>query len=286
LNRALLGITLAQLEAAGFAQVAVNTHHLADMVHDFLAKKGPWGLNLQVSNEPEVLGTGGGLKRLGEILGAETFLAVNGDILTDLDLGLLYRRHREGAVATLVLHDCPPHNHVWVEGGLVVGIGAPPGGAAGPPLAYTGIQVVARGMLEFLPPGRPYDLVAAWREALAAGARLAALVVSGHFWEDLGTPEGYLAAHRRLLSGAVPALAPFFPNLADPLIGPGATLGPGVELAGGVCLGAGVRVGARAFLSGTVVWDGAEIAPDVRLEDCIVGLRAQVLHSASNQILI
>ena len=285
LNRPLLGLWLERLQAAGCSRAAVNAHHLGDLVRRFLEDQ-PTGLFLSLSQEPQLLGTGGGLRRLGEILGPEPFLAVNGDTLTDLDLGALYRSHREGAVATLMLHDCPPHNHVWVNNGLVVSIGAAESRALGPPLAYTGIQVVGPEMLEFLPSERPYDLVAAWREALAAGARLAAAVVSGHFWEDLGTPGGYLAAHRRLQAGAAPGLASLFPNLTDPVIGPGAALGPGVEFGAAVCLGAGVRVGAQASLTGTVVWDGAEIAPGVRLQDCIVGAGARVTQSARGQVLV
>jgi len=285
LNRPLLGLWLERLEAAGFVQVAVNTHHLAGQVQDFLSRGGPWGLHLQVSQEPEIQGTGGGLRRLGDLMGPAPFLAVNGDILTDLDPSLIHRQHRQDAIATLILHDCPPHNHVWVEDGLVAGIGAVPARGAALALAYTGLQVVSPEMLEFLPPGQPYDLVTAWREALTAGARLAAVTVSGHFWEDLGTPRGYLAAHRRLLAGEAPGLRPLFPGLTDPYLGPGATLGPRVECGAAVCLGADVSVGAGAFLADTVVLDGAQIAPGVRLKDCIVGPGAQVPHSARGQIL-
>lgn len=286
LNRPLLGLLLAQLEAAGFTQVAVNTHHLADMVQQFLGEKGPWGLHLQVSQEPEILGTGGGLKKLGGILGEGPFLALNGDILTDLDLAAIYHRHGPGAISTLVLHDCPPYNNVWLAEGLVAGIGAAPPGCAGPPLAYTGIQVVGRDMFKYLPAHGYYDLVTAWREALAAGERLAALVVSGHFWQDLGSPLGYLAAHQRLLNGEAPGLARLFPGLTDPLIGPGTIIGPGVECGGGVCLGAQVRVEAGAYLQNTVIWDRAWIGPDVRLQDCLVGSGARVTHSAQGQVLV
>jgi NDP-sugar pyrophosphorylase family protein len=182
LNRPLLGLVLAQLEAAGCFQVAVNTHHLADQVHDFLRAE-PWSFLLSVSHEPEILGTGGGLRQLGEILREGPFLAINADILTDLDLAEVYRAHRPGAVSTLVLHDCPAYNHVWVAGGRVVSIGAPPPGGAlyeknekneknekkEKPLAYTGVQVVGAKMMDYLPPpGRPYNLVQAWREAMAA----------------------------------------------------------------------------------------------------------------------
>ena len=122
LNRPLLGLVLAQLEAAGCFQVAVNTHHLADQVHDFLRSE-PWSFLLSVSHEPEILGTGGGLRQLGEILREGPFLAINADILTDLDLAEVYRAHRPGAVSTLVLHDCPAYNNVWVAGEAVVSIG-------------------------------------------------------------------------------------------------------------------------------------------------------------------
>jgi mannose-1-phosphate guanylyltransferase len=286
LNRPLLGVVLAQLEAAGCFQVALNTHHLADQVQDFL-RATPLSFHLSVSPEPEILGTGGGVRQLGAILREGPFLAINGDILTDLDFAGVYQSHPRGAVSTLVLHDCPPYNNVWVAGDTVVSIGGPPAGEAGPPLAYTGVQVVDDGMMKYLPPaGKKYDLVRAWREALAAGERLAYLIVSGHFWQDLGTPESYLAAHRRLLAGAAPKLARYFPDLTDPLMGPGARIGARVRFGGGVCLGAQVVVGEGASLKNTVVWDGAAIAPGVELEDCIVASGVEVKDSARGQVLV
>jgi mannose-1-phosphate guanylyltransferase len=286
LNRPLLGLVLAQLEAAGCFQVAVNTHHLAHLVHDFLRSE-PWSFLLSVSFEPEILGTGGAIKQLGEILRNGPFLAINGDILTDLDLAEMYRSHQAGATSTLVLHDCPPYNNVWVADGMVVSIGAPPPGGGGAPRAYTGIQVVDPKMLQYLPPaGQRSDLVKAWREALAAGERLACHEVSGHFWQDIGTPENYLTAHRRLLKGDASKLARYFPRLTDPLIGPGARIGARAKFEGSVCLGAGVEVGEGASLNNTVVLDRAVIAPGVALEGCIVASGVQVRNSAIGQVII
>jgi len=286
LNRPLLGLILAQLEAAGCLQVAVNTHHLAHQVQDFLQSQ-PLSFLLSVSLEPKILGTGGGLKQLGEILGNEPFLAVNGDILTDLDLGGIYRRHQPGAIGTLVLHDSPRYNNVWVADDRVVSIGAAPPGATGSPLAYTGVQVVDPKLRHYLPPaGQPYDLVQAWRQALAAGERLACLKVSGHFWQDIGTPQSYLAAHRRLLAGESSKLSSYFQSLADPLVGPGAQIGTGVQFAGAVCLGADVTVGEGACLQNTVVWDRALIAPGVELDSCIVASGVRVKHAARGQVIV
>jgi mannose-1-phosphate guanylyltransferase len=286
LNRPLLGVVLAQLEAAGCFQVAVNTHHLADLVQDFLQTK-PWSFNLSVSPEPEILGTGGGLKQLGEILRDGPFLAINGDILTDLDLAWIYRNHQPSTVSTLVLHDCAAYNHVWVADGAVLSIGAPPPCGAGSPLAYTGVQVVDPKMLKYLPPaGQKYDLVKAWREALAAGERLAYLEARDHFWQDIGTPENYLTAHRRLLQNKTATLAQYFQITRDPLIGPGTSIGSGVKFEGSVCLGAGVTVGEGAALKNTVIWDRAVISAGVELDSCIVASGVEVKNSAFGQVLV
>ncbi|MCX5892283.1 MAG: NDP-sugar synthase [Deltaproteobacteria bacterium] len=288
LNRPLLGLLLAQVEDAGFLQVAVNTHHLAAQVEEFLAGQ-PWGFNLSVSQEPEIMGTGGGLRGLGEMLRGGPFLAVNGDILTDLDLAAVYRGHRADAISTLVLHACPPYNNVWVAEGRVVSIGEPPPDfsleEAGPPLAYTGVQVVGPGMLKYLPAGQPYDLVTAWRQALAAGERLAALVAAP-FWQDLGTPAAYLTAHRRLLRGEAPKLSRYFARLTDPWLGVGDLISAGAQFGGGVCLGDRVKIGAGAVLRHTVVWDEATVEPGVRLTDCIVASGVRVNRSARGMVLV
>jgi mannose-1-phosphate guanylyltransferase len=286
LNRPLLGVLLEQVEEAGFLQVAVNTHHLGEQVQQFLASR-PWSFNLSLSPEAELLGTGGGLRQLGEILGQETFLAVNGDILTDLDLAAIYGGHRREAITTLVLHDCPPFNNVWIDAqGRLAGIGAPPPTAVGPPLAYTGVQVVGPKMLDYLPEQGYYDLVAAWRQALAAGARIDTLVVTGHFWQDLGSLEGYLHAHCRLLNGAGSGLARFLPHLSDPLLGPGAVLEQEVKCHGCVCLGAGVQVGKGASLRNIVIGEGAWIGPGVTLDGCLVAPHVRVTESARDRIVM
>ncbi len=287
LNRPLLGVLLAQLQEAGAFRVAVNTHHLAEQVQDFLEVASPPGLEVMVRPEPEILGTGGGLRSLAGVLDDGPFLAMNADILTDLDLAAIFRQHREPALATLVLHEYPRYNNVWLDkAGRVAGVGAPPPETSGPPLAYTGIQVVSHRMLKWLPPVGPADLVTAWQQAIAQGEELAAVVVSGHFWQDLGTPEAYLTAHQRLLSGTCTGLNRFFPAISDPFLGAGTVLEEGVVCGGGVCLGREVRVGRGTQLKNTVVWDKAQIGPGLTLENCVAGQGAEVTSSARDAVLV
>jgi len=287
LNRPLLGVWLNLLRQAGASRVAVNTHHLAQQVWDFLEAHRKPDLEIIIRHEPEILGTGGGLRSLASALAEEPFLAVNADILTDLDLADIFHRHDPEALATLVLHDCPQHNNVWLDRhGRVAAVGTPPPHPAGSPLAYTGVQVVGRRLLEFLPPTGPADLVTAWRTALARGVRLAAVVVSGHFWQDVGTPAAYLAAHRLLLAGASSGLSRYFPNLSDPLVSEGSRLEEGVVCAGNVCLGREVRVGRGTRLKNVVAWDGAWIGPGLVVEDCLLGRGARLTVSACKAVLV
>jgi mannose-1-phosphate guanylyltransferase len=287
LNRPLLGLLLAQLQEAGASRVAVNTHHLANQVQHFLEVANPPGLEIMVRPEPEILGTGGGLRSLAGILGDRPFLAMNADILTDLNLAQIFRQHREQALATLVLHDYPRFSNVWLDkAGRVAGVGEAPPSKYGPPLAYTGVQVVSPRMLKWLPQEGPADLVVAWQQAMAQGEELAAVVVSGHFWQDLGSPEAYLAAHQRLLAGTCPGLNRFFPPISDPFCGAGTVLEEGVSCHGGVCLGREVRVGQGTRLKNTVIWDRAQIGPGLNLENCVVGQGARVQSSARDAVLV
>jgi mannose-1-phosphate guanylyltransferase len=287
LNRPLLEVLLAQLQEAGALRVAVNTHHLAEQVQHFLEGASPPGVEIIVRPEPEILGTGGGLRSLAGALGDGPFLAMNADILTDLDLAAIFRQHREQALATLVLHDYPRFNNVWLDkAGRVAGVGAPPPHKSGPPLAYTGVQVVSPGMLKWLPEEGPADLVTAWQQAMARGEELAAVVVRGHFWQDLGTPEAYLTAHQRLLAGTCTGLNRFFPPISDPFCGTGTVLEEGVACHGGVCLGREVRVGRGTWLKNTVIWNRARIGPGLTLENCVVGQGAEVTSSARDAVLV
>ena len=286
LNRPLLGLILAQLESAGFKRVAINTHHRAADIKLFLESQGPSPREVFLSYEPEILGTGGGLRNLAGFLGESPFLVINADILTDLDLAQAYGAHRPEALATMILHDYPRFNNVWLDqAGQVNAFEAPlTPGRSPSPLAFTGIQVVSPRIFDLIPPGIFVNIIDTYRQAIAGGEIVAATVRHGFFWQDIGTPQDYLEIHRRLLAGDVPGLAALYPHLTDPYLAPGVTLGDAVCLDGGVCLGPDVKVGDGVYLKNTVVWSEAVIASGVHLEDCVVGQGVQVRESAQGRV--
>ena len=88
-----LGRMLGNLKRAGCTAVAVNAHHLADHIRSYLAEN-DFGMPVTLSVEPEILGTGGAIRHLAGYWDDDPFMVVNADIVTDIELADVYRRHR------------------------------------------------------------------------------------------------------------------------------------------------------------------------------------------------
>jgi mannose-1-phosphate guanylyltransferase len=301
----LLRYNFALLQGAGVSEIVINTHHLgAEMEKGALHIAQELGLSLQVSREAKhILGTGGGVKHAEQMLGKETFLLMNGDMIFDLDLRSAIDAHRKAqAVATMVLAPYPrgaSYGAVEVDKDFnvrrIAGRGAPvePGLVR---MHFTGVHVLEPGLLSRLPPDGESDINrTAYVRLIHEGAKVHGFLQSG-YWGDLGAPRSLLKAHLDVLEGRVP-LQRFRPG-ADPLAGveersPGVRIHPsakidakavlagpllvlqGAQVAAGarvgpdVVLAAKVRVDRGAQVERAVVWEGAHIGPGERVVDQI-----------------
>ena len=103
-DRPILEHVLDHLVAHGVAEVVMSSPYLEETFHPFLEARGGRPAVTWVT-EREPLGTGGAIVSVLDRLGDEPFLALNGDILTDLDLTAMLERHRSrGAAVTIALH--------------------------------------------------------------------------------------------------------------------------------------------------------------------------------------
>lgn len=253
-NRPLLHRLLDQLRACDCSPILVNCHHLAEQVRAAL----PAWPELLVQFEPEILGTGGSLRRALDRLDNDPVLVVNGDLYHDIDLEQVYHRHlRSKNDVTLALHDSPRFNTVGVEGDRVRSFG----NGEGEQLAFTGIHVVDPEAIELIPTLGFHHIIDLYRD-LAVQGRVGFCRVDGALWQDIGTPADYLQLHGELLAGR-----------REPtgwLIDPAARIGAGVVLESWGCIGPGAEIGDRAHLCRTVVWNGAQVAADSTWVDAIV----------------
>jgi len=287
----MLSYALALCARHGLRSVVVNAHHLADQLL-------PWageheGVRVEISvEEPEILGTGGGLRAVRDRL-ADRFAVVNADVLCDVDLGaLLAATPDHGAAMALRPH--PESSRYGVVAadstGTVVQLvhlaTAPPHGVVDASTHFTGVYAMDRVALERIPPGFACVVRTALQqmvpERLVAGLRHPGL------WLDVGDPEAYLAANLAALGGLSLPLDPFpragwargerevgDPGLVEGVrvegpawVGQGARVGEGVRLSHAV-VGPGAEVPAGADLERVVVWEGLRVPP-TRLRDAVV----------------
>jgi MurNAc alpha-1-phosphate uridylyltransferase len=181
----------------------VNAHHLSGELRRAV-EGGYRGLPVDVSEEPEILGTSGGIQRAHEagLLPNGPFLVVNGDVFTTLGLGRLLAARRETGVASalaVVPNERPGvDTPLWSSSGRLAAVGGPaPPGADGPWL-FTGIQAANAALLDMLPEGKSELAKDVLRPSLERGDRAFALVPFAlphdGLWFDLGTPERLAAA--------------------------------------------------------------------------------------------
>jgi mannose-1-phosphate guanylyltransferase len=292
----LVRFALARLAAAGVRRAVVNTHHLAGPMADAArASARALSLELAVSHEPVLAGTGGALREARRHLaGAEAIVLWNGDVLFDLDLSPVLAAHRaSGALSTMVLAPMPEgERYAAVEvdaAGEVRRIaGQGPGGGALSPLHFTGVHVLAPALLDAVPDA-PFacDVNRHVYPPLLGTGRVRGHLGAG-YWNDAGTPGRYLQANLDLLSGRVPPSRLHGANpfegldslrMAGVWIAPDAHVDPGAALeapavvgarsrveAGatvgpGAVVGAGCRVAAGASVRESVLWDATALSP-------------------------
>jgi len=105
-GKPLLEHVILKLKSAGFDEIIVNVHHFPDQIIDFLKANNNFSIRIEVSDERNLLlDTGGGIRKAAWFFDDEKpFLVHNVDILSNVDLKVLYHQHlRTNSLATLVV---------------------------------------------------------------------------------------------------------------------------------------------------------------------------------------
>lgn len=208
----LLVWNLLLLRRHGVEHVMINLHYLGEQIRQTLGDGSQWRMQLSYSEEPVLLGTGGGIKQVEAFFEDAPFLVVNGDTIADLDLSELVARHqKEEALATMAIRDDPDVERWGVietgEGDRVLriqekGRAAQEGDAPPCRRMFAGIHVLDPFMLRHVPQGSFSSIIDAYVWWLQRGATVAGYVFSG-YWSDVGTPERYAQVQRDVEAGII-----------------------------------------------------------------------------------
>jgi mannose-1-phosphate guanylyltransferase len=257
------------------------------------------GVELTYAVEPEPLDTAGAIGFAARFAGIdETFVVVNGDVITDLHVGALIAFHRRsGAEATVALTPVDDPSRYGVvctdaDGKVTAFIEKPPAADAPTNLINAGTYVLEPEVLERIPGGRRVSVERETFPALAAEGAVFAMA-SDAYWLDTGTPTAYLRANADLLDGTRPGppapgarqvalgvwtlAAPVVRGEVRPysLLGSGAQIGHGATVTGSV-IGARAVVERGAHVENSVLLPGARVGAEARVAGSILGHGAVV----------
>ncbi len=268
-DRPFLSYMIEWLASHGVDEIVFACGFLPDQLERVLGNGGGDSPALHYVVEPEPLGTAGAIKFAEEYLN-DRFFALNGDVLTDLDLTALWNSHLEnGASASLGLYPVDdPAGYGLVdldESGRVLDFHEKPEpGHAGPGLINAGTYVLEKSVLAGVAAGRQVSIE---REVFPSliGNGLRGMRLDG-YWMDIGTPDRYLEASWDIVEGRVRTGAETNPE--------GMYIGSDCEIA------TGAKVGPRAIIGNRSILDsGSSVSNSVLISDCEVGSGAVVIDS-------
>jgi mannose-1-phosphate guanylyltransferase/mannose-1-phosphate guanylyltransferase/phosphomannomutase len=274
LGRPVMEHILRLLARHGFDDVIANLHYFPDQIERRFGDGSEWGVKLSYAFEDELLGTAGGVRNVRDHFGAETFLIISGDALTDVDLTSLWKAHRtKGGIATLALKrvDDPSQLGVVIlsQDGRIQGFQEKPDSAeALSDLGNCGIYVMEPEIFDYFP-DRPF---VDWAQDVFPALLEQDVAFYGHeiadYWNDIGSISEFRQGNFDALAGEVKV--EFDPSRLNPqadwveeppvYVGEGCEIGAGARLTGPVVLGDGCRIGERAAIRDSVLWAGTEVA--------------------------
>lgn len=189
-EKAVLEIQIEHLKQHGFDRIYLATNYKSDYIQNFFGNGEKYGVKLTISKEDEPLGTAGPLSLLRNQL-HEPFLVMNGDILTLLNFGELYKfacdRNTLLTICTKEIVTPFRFGNIFTEGDLVTGIDEKPDFKTN---ILAGIYVFKPQILELIPDHTYYGMDTLIKTILAKQLPISHYLIS-EYWLDIGKIDDY-----------------------------------------------------------------------------------------------
>jgi mannose-1-phosphate guanylyltransferase len=242
---------LRSLSSAGIRDVVLNLHHLPQTLTRLVGDGAGLGMRIRYSWEVPVLGSAGGPGRAIPLLQKPearspkpgTFLIVNGDTLTDVDLGAVIDDHRRsGALVTMaVVPNAEPEKYSGV------GVGADgaftgwvPRGSREPSYHFIGVQAAEPAAFSSVPVDTPSEVRTLYPALVAARPGAVRAFRTQASFMDIGTPSDYLDTALQLSARE------------------------------GIDPAAGAEISRTARIERSVLWDDVVVEDGAMLRECVV----------------
>lgn len=184
-GKPLIGRGIEMMKSIGIKRIVVNLHHLGKEIKDFLEDGRRWGISIIYSEEEELMGTGGGVKRALPFFNAERVCIMNSDIIIDLNLKDVYSFHKNKGNPITIVVKKGFSNDLSLKNDEVHEFF--PKEKEG--YTFCGISFADRNALEGIPNCKVCLVRNFFVPLLKKGTKISAFIHNGSFI-DLGTPMG------------------------------------------------------------------------------------------------
>jgi len=186
----IIEVILRQLKRAGFNKISISTGYLHELIHAYLDSNKTLGLKIEYSHEEIPLGTIGPLRLIENL--EDTFLVMNGDILTDLDYKKFIESHKkQGAIATVATYQRDTN----------IDFGVLERNAEQKIIAFKekptfhfdvsmGVYVFSKKILDFVPADTPFGFDQLMYALIEKNEDVYSYPHTG-YWLDIGRPDDY-----------------------------------------------------------------------------------------------
>ncbi len=289
LNTPFLEYVIRRLRQHNVREVVLALSHLAQPIEDYFGIGSRWGIRLNYVFEETPLGTAGAVKNAENFLD-ETFLVLNGDIFTDLDLTAMMDFHSKSrSKATIALTPVDdPTSYGLIEtdakGRVTRFLEKPSWKQVTTNMINAGTYILEPDVMSHVPPQTKFSFEREVFPHLLEQREPIYAYPSSCYWMDIGTPEKYHQLNQDLLSGrsnqyrSVEQIVigeqdnihPTAQIKGPTLVGNNCTIGHKVKLAGPVVTGSGGIILENAIIKESIIWHDVRIEPGALVSHSII----------------
>ena len=211
-DRAILDVVVRQLASYDFRDLVFAVGYLAHLIRAVFGDGSTHGVSIDYCEEEEPLGTAGPLSQVDGL--DDTFLVMNGDVLTSLDYAGLYEAHRDsGHALTIATHRRVLRSEYGVlhldghaEGASTQRVNGYEEKPEIPYIVSMGVYMLEPRAVDHIPVGKAFDIPDLVLALLAAGEPVGSFLYDG-YWLDIGRHDDYeqaLADYEQILPRLMP----------------------------------------------------------------------------------
>ncbi|MBN1351232.1 nucleotidyltransferase family protein [candidate division KSB1 bacterium] len=211
----LLEIVIRKLIGSGVSKIIINMHHFAEQIITFLRAKKNFGIRIETSFEPVILGTGGGIKNAANFFSdAQPFIVHNVDVISGIDLrAMLDFHHQHQGLATLAVQKRDTTRYLLFDSAyqlrghtnLATGKTTPLAGGDENLITYafSGIQILSPRILDYMPETGFSSIIETYLKCVAENQTIVGYDMRDAYWTDVGKQHSLLQIEEDIRDGKI-----------------------------------------------------------------------------------